>query len=606
MTGTRWTYAFTTLVSGLCASLACSAVSVTTHHMDGFRTGWNPQETALTAANVNSSRLSQTAVLSLDAQVDAQPLVLANQTVNGTVYASVVYVVTENNTVYAIDGAAGTVITSVSLEAPFASSNLPQPCHNNSDLIGIDSTPVIDASAGTLYVVTATPGTGTILHWLHALSTNTLADKSSRIQLAPPAGITYSRQRSALALFNGGVLVPFSSFCDTDSTTSRGHLIFASFSGGPQQVSLQTSVYSLASIWMSGGGPAVYGNKIYITTGNQTTNNLPTGPPSTNVPDSFVMLTGSPSPFSLSFSGYYTPDTNILYNNLDKDFGAGSVLIVPSGAPPSITSSTSAQFVTGAGKTGVLYLVNPSLGYIQGVNIGGACFCGTSYFTGADGNGHVVTSAGTTLGLYTVSPSGVTPATSTSLPAKTYGDPGTITTISSNGTASGTGVIWTVSGPDAFANLTLYAYNASNLSLLYSSTSAGYWSYTTANSNTSPVVANGHVYVTSNRDLTIWTLSSGPLPAVSGKATLVNNCPAVDVSWSAVSGATSYNLYSASSSTSTYVVPGRILKYSGSATTTSLFPVRPAYNYYTVAACNQYGCSDPGPVSGGYSKACIN
>ena len=91
------------LVSSALVSISVLAANVTTNHNDNFRTGWNPQETVLTAANVNSTTFSLTAIVPLTAQVDAQPLVLSNQNVNGTVYATVVYVATEDNTVYAID-----------------------------------------------------------------------------------------------------------------------------------------------------------------------------------------------------------------------------------------------------------------------------------------------------------------------------------------------------------------------------------------------------------------------------------------------------------------------------------------------------------------------
>ena len=64
---------------------------IVTYHYDNYRTGWNDSETALTPSNVGSLTLKY--AVALDEQVDAQPLYM-----NGTVY-----VVTENNTVYAIE-----------------------------------------------------------------------------------------------------------------------------------------------------------------------------------------------------------------------------------------------------------------------------------------------------------------------------------------------------------------------------------------------------------------------------------------------------------------------------------------------------------------------
>ena len=213
-------------------SLMCNAANVVTHHMDNFRTGWNPQETVLTSSNVNSSTFSQQAIAEFDGQVDAQPLVLTNQAINGTTYPIVVYVVTENNSVYAVNGTSGAILAQVSLGAVVNSNSIPPgTCNNNSTFMGINSTPVIDTSSGTLYVVTTTTGSGTINHYLHALSTSTLADTVAALEIAPPGSITYSRQRSALTLFNGGVLIPFASFCDNNPTTTRGYIVYANMSG---------------------------------------------------------------------------------------------------------------------------------------------------------------------------------------------------------------------------------------------------------------------------------------------------------------------------------------------------------------------------------------
>ncbi len=64
---------------------------VVTYHYDNYRTGWNHSEATLTPSNVGSLTLRH--AVQLDERVDAQPLYM-----NG-----IVYVVTENNTVYAIE-----------------------------------------------------------------------------------------------------------------------------------------------------------------------------------------------------------------------------------------------------------------------------------------------------------------------------------------------------------------------------------------------------------------------------------------------------------------------------------------------------------------------
>jgi outer membrane protein assembly factor BamB len=74
-----------------------------TYHYNNQRTGWNPNEALLTPSNVPSLQLL--ASVPLDDQVDAQPLLF-----NG-----VVYVVTENNSVYAINASSGNLIASRTL-----------------------------------------------------------------------------------------------------------------------------------------------------------------------------------------------------------------------------------------------------------------------------------------------------------------------------------------------------------------------------------------------------------------------------------------------------------------------------------------------------------
>src|SRR5438552_3378905 len=95
------------------AVATCQQVSVTTYHYDQKRTGWNPQETILTPTNVASTSFGLLKSVSLDDQVDAQPLIAAGVSITagkskGSVH-DVVYVATEGNTIYAIDAETGAV-----------------------------------------------------------------------------------------------------------------------------------------------------------------------------------------------------------------------------------------------------------------------------------------------------------------------------------------------------------------------------------------------------------------------------------------------------------------------------------------------------------------
>lgn len=503
----------------------CLAANVTTSHYDNFRSGWNWQETGLTPAVLQSGVFGNLSNVAVDEQIDAQPLVLSNQSINGSpAVATVVYVATENNTVYAIDAATGTILASNHLETAFPVSTLSNgSCDNNSSVAGIGSTPVIDATAGTLYVVT-TVGSGNPVFHLHALSVSTLADKVTPLTIANPSASSVNRQRAALTLFNGGVLIPFSSFCDHGPST--GFVTYANMNASPAaQVAFRTSTNLRASVWMSGAGPLVSGNFIYFTTGNGSTSGpYPPSIANQNLAESVVELQGSTGvPLSLSYVSQFTP-TNFANLDLhDTDFGAGGVLMIPQGAPASIVDETTAgQFVAAVGKAGSLYVNGLGLGstYVQDVSVGGGCDCIYSYFTGSDSTGHVAMSAGETLGLYNVSSGGVTLSTSATV-ATGIRTNGFSTSVSSNGTQAGTGIIWVMSGPTSapLAPLILSVYNASNLQLLYSSI-VGAWPNTGGNANVVPVVANGKLLIASYKQLSIW----GNTGAISDTPTMVSGC----------------------------------------------------------------------------------
>src|ERR1700730_5050427 len=93
---------------------------VLTYHNDPQRTGWNYNEHTLTKDTVRPAFFGRIATPTpLDDQVDAQPLVVTNQTIDGHPGArTVVYVATEHNTVYAIDACSGAILKSTNLGQP--------------------------------------------------------------------------------------------------------------------------------------------------------------------------------------------------------------------------------------------------------------------------------------------------------------------------------------------------------------------------------------------------------------------------------------------------------------------------------------------------------
>src|SRR5579863_2865457 len=93
----------------LAAVAAALATDVTTYHNDNLRSGQNLNETILTKSNVNATSFGKLAFLPVDGIIDAEPLYLSNVTISGKGTHNVLYVVTENDSVYAFDADAGTL-----------------------------------------------------------------------------------------------------------------------------------------------------------------------------------------------------------------------------------------------------------------------------------------------------------------------------------------------------------------------------------------------------------------------------------------------------------------------------------------------------------------
>src|ERR1700682_3147083 len=93
---------------------------------------------------------------------DAQPA-WATGALDGAVYAEPLYVggrvlvATENNTLYAIDGASGTTLWETHLADPAAAASLPS--GNIRPTVGITGTPTVDTGSGVLYAAAMTSPT---------------------------------------------------------------------------------------------------------------------------------------------------------------------------------------------------------------------------------------------------------------------------------------------------------------------------------------------------------------------------------------------------------------------------------------------------------------
>ncbi len=515
------------LASILFVAHSAAQTAVTTYHNDNYRTGWNSAETVLTPSTVNTASFGLLAKVAVDDQVDGQPLVVPGVTItagsNQGVH-DVVYLVTGNDTVYAIDADAGTVLLSHNLGKPVT---WPLGCNNNGPNVGIDSTPVIDVSGNTIYLIAYTQDSTGPAYRVHALDLGNLTDKVTPMVVSASHTLTdgttftfnatYQRQRPGLLLANGNIYAGFGSFCDYSANLSRGWLLgwnaatLAPLSANRLNDQQPTSPnkFFLSSIWMSGYGLAAddSGNVVFVTGNSDYSGTTYDG--ISNIQESVVKV----SPDLTMVVDLFTPSNQASLDGGDTDFGSGGVLVLP-----DQTGSTP-HLAVAAGKYGSMYLMNEDKlgGYstttnnVLGTYPVGACWCGESYFVDpTDGLARVVSSGAHEVKVWKVktSPSPKLVGVARSPALKSGQLAGFFTSVSSNGKA--TPIIWALTRPASHSSpgIGLYAFNPDSgpkMTLLFQ-TDAGSWPNYGGNSNQVPVVANGKVYVASNKELEIFGL----------------------------------------------------------------------------------------------------
>jgi hypothetical protein len=504
--------------------MAQTKTTVTTYHYDNYRTGWNQKETQLTPANVASSSFGPLQTITLDDEVDAQPLVVPNLNITAGPKGKhdVVYVATAGNTIYAIDSNSGAILLSPNFGTPVP---YPLTCNNNGPNVGIAGTPVIDRSSNTLYAITYTSESSGPVYRIHALDLGSLTDKVPPVVVAGShtlaSGKTikfnakYQRQRPGLLMVNGNIYAGFGSFCDYSAGQSRGWLLgWEKNSLTPlasnQLLDTQASSpdnFFLSSIWMSGYGIAAdpTGNLFFVTGNSDYSGTTYDGV--TDLQESVVKVSGDLS----QVLDLFTPSDEANLDGGDADFGSGGVMLLPhqTGAP---------DLAVAAGKEGNMFLLNRShLGgfhltsnHVLGTFYIGGCWCGESYFVDpVDLAPRVVSSGGNSVGIWKLQTSGGVTLTNISnsngIPGQQ--NPGFFTSVSSNGMLSP--IIWAVSHPNQSGSPTIHLFafdpEAGGTTLKQiQNKPAGTWPSLNANSNIVPVVANGKVFVASYKELIIF------------------------------------------------------------------------------------------------------
>ena len=221
------------------ARCVSAQVSVTTWQADNNHTGNNPNETSLTPGTVSSpGNFGLLFTQTLNGQTYGQPMVAAGVNVSGTTY-NVVYVATQRCEFYAFNGDAATGGSTGTLWhdtlLPTGTVPVPQSVVGSGDILdtlGITTTPVIDPSSSTIYIVSKVQRTSdtTYHQYLYAVDLATGAYKfGSPVEINPtfpgnssdavnhviPFSALHEHLRCAMALNNGLLYLAYASHSDT-------------------------------------------------------------------------------------------------------------------------------------------------------------------------------------------------------------------------------------------------------------------------------------------------------------------------------------------------------------------------------------------------------
>jgi hypothetical protein len=430
---------------------------------------------------------------------------------------NVLYVATENDTVYAWDADSGSLLWQKSAIGAGETASDNQGCSELPSTVGITSTPVIDryfAPDGVIYFVAKTKdGSGTYHQRLHALDLTTGAELSgSPVEIAatyPSSAGTNTFdpsimvERAALLLSNGTVYLSWAAPCHQTSFDYQSWVMAYSEATFAQQSVLDlTPNGNGGGIWMSGAGPAADadGNVFLITSEGTFDTTLVAGSNSNSYPangdygNGYVKI--QPTNGVMSLFDYFEPLNGVQASATNyQDQGSGGVLLMPD---IPIGGGNVLSLAAGAGKDGNIYYMGRTgdfLGEYDGQNDNNIFT-----ITNALPNGASSTPAYFNQTLYyggigdSVRAIDVLGTNTTSQSANTLGTAGATPVISANGTS--TPVAWALD-TTASGGPVLYAYDATDLtSELYDSTMQASRDTVDATSKYSvPVVANGHVYI---------------------------------------------------------------------------------------------------------------
>jgi hypothetical protein len=554
--GLRITLLVAVLSLPIPAVLGQGFTGVSTQHNDTARTGQNLHETVLTVKEVSSSTFGKVFSYPVDGQVYAQPLYAPKVSIPNQGVHNVLYVATENDSLYAFDadGLTPNILWQLSFINP-ANGITTINCIGDDTscnvypITGITSTPVIDPSSNTIYLVVRTLENGSAVQRLQALDIATGAEKfGGPVAIAAAVsgtgtGTTHGKiifdplhdmQRAALLLLNGEVYIGWAG-------VQHGWVMAYNAKTLAQIAAVCTTPNgSLGGVWQADNGLAAdsLGN-IYFATGDGTFDANTGG---TDYGDTVLKMNAD-----LSVLDYFTPmDQACRLIPNDLDLGSGGPLVLPTQA------GTYADEVIQSGKGGYpcdlfgsiyavpIYLLNrddmgkynpagdEDIETIQGTAHGywssptywqsaKAQYVYYSGMTNETGGGDYLKQYSITDGVVSAAPVELT---------KNLFPIGSTPSISADGT--GNGIVWAVERKDLIATrpgtqpAALYAYNATNVSItLYSSENAAQLRDQPGCGNkfVTPTIAQGRVYVGTQNELDIYGVlpnpQTTPVPTIS-------------------------------------------------------------------------------------------
>jgi len=429
------------------------------------RDGWYPNEPGLSPKIVGSSQFGELFVARLNGQIYAQPLLVGG----------VVFVATETDWIYGLNPVTGAVEWSRRIGTSF--QDAPLHCGDLTPNLGVTSTPTVDPETGVVYLVDQAYVAGHIGWFMHAIDPVNGAEMpnfpveiegpatNNPLQLFRP---TKELQRPGLLFLNGVVYAAFGSHCDYPA--------YAGFVVGVSTAGRQTTLWTTqgagsgsgGGIWQGGGGLVSDGpGQILFSDGNGENDNaahpngtIPGHSPPANLADSVVRLVVQPDG-SLKATDFFS-----MYDDYSVDGHDWDLAGAPIALPSEFSTPGYPHLLVVSGKEGIVYLLNrDNLGGIRegpgkkdlvvgeyGPN--GEVIGTAGAWPGNGGYVYVATVSGARLGAsgevdvykFTTTGKGVPRLSLVAIGSQpaVFGVSGPL--VTSNGTNSGSAVVWVVDG----------------------------------------------------------------------------------------------------------------------------------------------------------------